>query len=160
MEYFLCTIFFFSSRRRHTRFDCDWSSDVCSSDLASKVFLFGRSLGSGVAVQLAAERPLAGVILVAPFDSLVEVAKRHYPYLPVDWMLKHRFDSIGRAPKIGVPLLCLVAAEDRIIPPEHSRRLYAAWGGPKQWIELQGAGHNSTDSAPAFWENIWKFLTR
>ena len=127
---------------------------------ADNVFLFGRSLGSGVAVQLAAERPLAGVILVAPFDSMVEVAKRHYPYLPVDWMLKHRFDSISRAPKIAVPLLCLVAADDRIIPAEHSRRLYAAWGGPKQWVELQGAGHNSTDSAPAFWENIWKFLTR
>jgi len=127
---------------------------------ANSVFLFGRSLGSAVAVQLAAERPLAGVILVAPFDSLVEVAKRHYPYLPVDWMLRHRFDSIGRAPKIAVPLLCLVAADDRIIPAEHSRRLYAAWGGPKQWVELQGAGHNSTDSAPAFWENIWKFLTR
>jgi uncharacterized protein len=127
---------------------------------ANKVFLFGRSLGSGVAVQLAAERPPAGVILVAPFDSLVEVAKRHYPYLPVDWMLKHRFDSIGRAPKIAVPLLCLVAADDRIIPAEHSRRLYAAWGGPKRWVELPGAGHNSTDSAPAFWENIWKFLMR
>jgi pimeloyl-ACP methyl ester carboxylesterase len=126
----------------------------------NNVFLFGRSLGGGVAVQLAAERPPAGVILVAPFDSLVEVAKRHYPYLPVDWMLKHRFDSIGRAPKIAVPLLCLVAADDQIIPAEHSRRLYAAWGGPKQWVELQGAGHNSTDSAPAFWENIWKFLTR
>src|SRR6202007_1452701 len=49
---------------------------------ADKVFLFGRSLGSGVAVQLAAERPLAGVILVAPFDSLVEVGKRHQPYTP------------------------------------------------------------------------------
>jgi len=43
-------------------------------------------------------------------------------------MLRHRFDSIGRAPKIAVPLLCLVAADDRIIPAEHSRRLYAAWG--------------------------------
>jgi len=93
-------------------------------------------------------------------EHLVEVGKRHYPYLPVDWMLRHRFDSIGRAPKIAVPLLCLVAADDQIIPAEHSRRLYAAWGGPKQWVELQGAGHNSTDSAPAFWENIWKFLTR
>ena len=137
-----------------------WYDYATGTLKASKVFLFGRSLGSGVAVQLAAERPLAGVILVAPFDSLVEVAKRHYPYLPVDWMLKHRFDSIGRAPKIAVPLLCLVAADDRIIPAEHSRRLYAAWGGPKQWVELQGAGHNSTDSAPAFWENIWKFLMR
>src|SRR5207245_8215813 len=84
--------------------------DYATSELkADKVFLFGRSLGSGVAVQLAAERPLAGVILVAPFDSLVEVVRYHYPYLPVDWMLKHRIDSSGRGPKIAVPLLCLVA---------------------------------------------------
>ena len=137
-----------------------WYDYAAREFKANKVFLFGRSLGSGVAVQLAAERPVAGVILVAPFDSLVEVGKRHYPYLPVDWMLKHRFDSMGRAPKIAVPLLCLVAAQDRIIPPEHSRRLYAAWGGAKQWVELQGAAHNSTDSAPAFWESIWNFLMR
>lgn len=133
--------------------------DYATRELKAKeVFLFGRSLGSGVAVQVAAERPVAGVILVAPFDSLVEVAKHHYPYLPVDWMLKHRFDSAVRAPQIGVPLLCLVAAHDEIIPAERSRRLYAAWGGAKRWVELEGAGHNSTDSAPAFWENIWKFL--
>jgi hypothetical protein len=133
--------------------------DYATRELKAKdVFLFGRSLGSGVAVHLAAERPVAGVILVAPFDSLVEVGKHHYPYLPVDWMLKHRFDSVARAPGIDVPLLCLAAEDDEIIPVERSRRLYAAWGGPKQWVELQGAGHNSTDSAPAFWENIWKFL--
>jgi pimeloyl-ACP methyl ester carboxylesterase len=125
---------------------------------ANKVFLFGRSLGSGVAVHLAAERPVAGVILVAPFDSLVEVGKHHYPYLPVDWMLKHRFDSVARAPGIGVPLLCLAAEYDEIIPVEHSRRLYEAWGGAKHWVGLRGARHNSTDSAPGFWENIWKFL--
>src|SRR5207244_11164222 len=109
---------------------------------------------------LAAEAALDEGVLFAPFDRMVGLAKRHYPYLAVHWMLQHRFDSIGRAPKIAVPLLCLVAADGRVIPPEHSRRLYAAWGGPKQWIELQGAGHNSTDSAPAFWESIWKFLTR
>ena len=62
--------------------------------------MFGRSLGSGVAVQLAAVRPVIGVILVAPFDSLVEVGKRHYPFLPVNWLLKHRFDSAAHAPKM------------------------------------------------------------
>jgi hypothetical protein len=52
-----------------------------------------------VAVALAAGRPLRGIVLVTPFDSLAAVAKRHYPYLPVDWMLKHRFDSIALAPR-------------------------------------------------------------
>ncbi|HEX7218622.1 MAG TPA: alpha/beta hydrolase [Burkholderiales bacterium] len=123
-----------------------------------KVYVFGRSLGSGVAVQLAAQRPLAGVILVAPFDSLVEVGKRHYPFLPVGWMLKHRFDSVALAPQIGAPLLCVVAMDDAIIPVEHAKRLHDAWGGPKRWVALEGAGHNSTDNAANYWTSIVAFL--
>jgi uncharacterized protein len=123
-----------------------------------KIYLFGRSLGSGVAVQLAAHRPVAGLILVAPFDSLVAVGKRHYPFLPVDWMLKHRFDSIALAPQLKVPLLCIVATADEIIPAEHSKRLYDAWGGEKRWVALEGAGHNSTDNAANYWTSIAAFL--
>jgi uncharacterized protein len=123
-----------------------------------KIYLFGRSLGSGVAVQLAAHRPVAGLILVAPFDSLVAVGKRHYPFLPVDWMLKHRFDSIALAPQIRPPLLCIVATGDEIIPAQHSKRLYDAWGGEKRWVALEGAGHNSTDHAANYWTSIAAFL--
>jgi pimeloyl-ACP methyl ester carboxylesterase len=123
-----------------------------------KVYLFGRSLGSGVAVQLAAHRPVAGVILVAPFDSLVEVGKRHYPFLPVNWMLKHRFDSVALAPAIKAPLLCVVASRDEIIPAEHSKRLYDAWGGEKRWVALEGAGHNSTDDSANYWTSVTAFL--
>jgi pimeloyl-ACP methyl ester carboxylesterase len=123
-----------------------------------KTYVFGRSLGSGVAVQLAAQRPVAGLVLVAPFDSLVSVGKRHYPFLPVDWMLKHRFDSIALAPKMKVPLLCIVASHDEIVPAEHAQRLYDAWGGPKQWVGLQGVGHNTTDGALDYWPSIAGFL--
>jgi hypothetical protein len=125
---------------------------------AKKIYAFGRSLGSGVAVQLAAQRPIAGVVVVAPFDSLVEVGKRHYPFLPVSWMLRHRFDSAALAPKISAPLLCIVAAGDDIVPPVHSQRLYDAWGGPKHWVGLDGAGHNSTDGAANYWTSIVAFL--
>ena len=123
-----------------------------------KIYVFGRSLGSGVAVQLAAQRPVAGVILVAPFDSLVEVGKRHYPFLPVNWMLRHRFDSIALAPAIKAPLLCIVATADEIIPAESSKRLYDAWGGEKRWVGLEGARHNSTDNAANYWTSILAFL--
>jgi uncharacterized protein len=125
---------------------------------ARKTFVFGRSLGSGVAVQLAAQRPVAGVILVAPFDSMVAMGKHYYPFLPVDLMLKHRFDSIALAPQIKAPLLCIVATADEIIPAERSRRLYDAWGGEKRWIGLEGAGHNSTDNAANYWTSITAFL--
>jgi pimeloyl-ACP methyl ester carboxylesterase len=124
------------------------------------IHVFGRSLGTGVAVQIAAQRPVAGVILVAPFDSLVEVGKRHYPFLPVNWMLKHRFDSVAVAPKIAAPLLCIVATDDEIIPVAHAKRLYEAWGGEKRWIGLEGAGHNSTDNAANYWTSIVAFLNK
>jgi pimeloyl-ACP methyl ester carboxylesterase len=125
---------------------------------AKRVFVFGRSLGSGVAVQLAAHRPVRGVILVSPYDSLAAVAKRYYWYLPVDWMLKHRFDSIGLAPQMSQPLLCFIAERDDVIPPEHAERLFAAWAGPKRRVLLGGAGHNTTDSAAGFWPAVREFL--
>ena len=125
---------------------------------ARQIVVFGRSLGSGVAVQLAAARPVSGVILVTAFDSLTNVARYHYPYLPVRWMLRHPFDSIERAPLIDAPLLCLAAERDEVIPIVHAKRLFNAWKGPKRWVALRGAGHNSTDDAPEFWERIRDFL--
>jgi pimeloyl-ACP methyl ester carboxylesterase len=127
---------------------------------ARMIMVFGRSLGSGVAVQLASARPVAGAILVAPYDSLASVGGHHYPFLPVRWMLRHRFDSMALAPAIDVPLLCLVAGRDEIIPLVHSKRLFEAWRGPKRWVELAGAGHNSTDDAPPFWQAIREFLVQ
>lgn len=122
-----------------------------------RIVAFGRSLGSGVAVQLAAERKLDAIVLIAPFDSMVAVGKRHYPFLPVSWLLKHRFDSLALAPKISAPLLCVVATHDEVIPAEHAKRLYDAWGGPKKWVELV-ASHNSIDGHPDYWPSIRSFL--
>lgn len=124
----------------------------------SRVAVMGRSLGSGVAVYLAAQRPVAGVILVSPYDSLESVARGVYPYLPIGLMLKHRFDSLARAPGIKVPLLCLVASEDRVIPRPHSERLYAAWGGAKQWREIRPASHDSLAGERDYWQAIAAFL--
>lgn len=123
-----------------------------------KIYAFGRSLGSGVAVRLAAERRVDAVILVTPFDSLVQVAKRHYPFLPVGLLLKHRFDSVSLAPKVAAPLLCLVATRDSIIPAEHAKLLYDAWAGPKRWVALEEAGHNTADAHPNYWRSINQFL--
>ena len=125
-----------------------------------RTFAFGRSLGSGVAVALAAQRPLAGLILVTPYDSLAAVAKRYYWYLPVDLLLKHRFDSIARAPSLKQPLLCLIAGRDDVIPPVHGERLFDAWGGPKRKILLREAGHNSADAHPMFWPSIREYLAQ
>jgi len=137
----------------------DFAAKLPGADPARTV-AFGRSLGSGVAVALAAQRPLAQVILVTPYDSLAAVAKRYYWYLPVDLLLKHRFDSIALAPALKQPLLCLIAEHDEVIPPAHGERLCDAWGGNRKKVLLREAGHNTTDAHPVFWTSIREFLVQ
>jgi pimeloyl-ACP methyl ester carboxylesterase len=121
---------------------------------STRVVLVGRSLGSGVATFVAAQRSLAGVILISPYDSMTDLARRHYPWLPVGLLLRHRFDSHSLARTIRAPLVAIVAGRDTIIPPAHSRRLFDAWSGSKRWIELPDAGHNDLSNQTAFWPAI------
>jgi pimeloyl-ACP methyl ester carboxylesterase len=123
------------------------------------VVAMGRSLGSGVATALASQRPIAGVVLVSPYDSLVSVAQSAYPFLPVRIMLRHRFDSIARAPGIKAPLLAIAAGQDGLIPPALSRRLVKAWGGPARLEVLEGRDHNNVHLHPLYWTLITQFLT-
>ena len=103
---------------------------------------------------------MAGLVLATPFDSLESVAKRHYPFAPVSLFLRHRFDSLDLAPRIGVPMLCIVAERDSIIPAEHAHRLHAAWQGDKRLVSIANAGHNDVSASPAFWREIGHFLSR
>jgi hypothetical protein len=123
-----------------------------------RVVAIGRSLGTGVATYLASQRPIAGVVLISPYDSLVQVARRAYPFLPVDLLLRHRFESAARAPSIHAPLLALAAAQDELIRPERSRRLVQAWGGPAQLEVLDGVDHNSIHLHADYWRLIDGFL--
>ena len=120
--------------------------------------LMGRSLGSGVAVYVASQRRVRGVILVTPFDSLLNVARHHYPILPVGLLLRHSFDSIGMAPAIPTPALFLVAARDEVIPPEFAVRLAQAWGGPRHTVHIEGAGHNDIQLEADYWQAVNRFL--
>jgi pimeloyl-ACP methyl ester carboxylesterase len=137
----------------------DWTRSRSDVEHA-RIVAFGRSLGSGVAVRLAFERPLAGMVLATPFDSLENVAKHHYPLVPVSVLLRHRFDSLGLAPRIGIPMLCIVAERDSIVPAENARRLHAAWQGGKRLVSIAGADHNDVSASPAFWREIGQFLSK
>jgi len=136
-----------------------WASQRADVD-ATRIVAMGRSLGSGVAVFLASQRPLAGVILVTPYDSLRAVAQRHYPYAPVSLLLRHNFDSGARAPGIKSPLLVLAARRDTLVPALHARALLAKWAGPKTWREFEQAGHNDLDADPGYWTEIAAFLSQ
>jgi hypothetical protein len=125
---------------------------------AERIVLVGRSLGTGVATYVAARRPVRAVVLVSPYDSMVALAGHHYPFLPVRWLLRHRFESIERAPGIKAPLLAIAGERDEIIPPASSRRLYEAWGGPTRWVAIPDANHNDLGWQRSFWEPIRAFL--
>jgi uncharacterized protein len=124
----------------------------------TRIVLVGRSLGTGVATHVAARRPVRGVVLISPYDSMVALARHHYPYLPVRWLLRHRFDAIARAPEIRTPLLAIAGERDAVIPPDFSRRLFDAWGGPKRWVLIPGANHDDLGQGRPFWEPIRAFL--
>lgn len=123
------------------------------------VVLMGRSLGTGVAVHVAAKRKVGGVILVTPFDSLLNVARSHYPIFPVGLLLKHRFDSADLAPGIATPALFLSASEDQVVPVRFAKKLEMVWGGPTTAVTIDGTDHNTIETAPAYWESVNAYLS-
>ncbi len=125
-----------------------------------RIVAMGRSIGSGVAVHLARERAVKAVILVSPYDSITAVVRDAFPFLPVSLVLKHSFRAASWAPGVAAPLLALIGAEDRVVSPKRSHRLIAAWGGSREVRVIEGAGHNSIDQSPEYWESIRGFLGR
>lgn len=123
-----------------------------------RIILMGRSLGTCVAVELAARRKVERLVLISPFASLRALARKHFPWFPVGPFLRHPFDIIDHAPGITAPLLAIIAAEDRIVPPEHSRRLLAAWGGETRALVIAGADHNDLGPQREFWSAIETFI--
>jgi fermentation-respiration switch protein FrsA (DUF1100 family) len=125
---------------------------------ADKIVVMGRSLGSGVATHIAANRPVRSVVLVTPYDSMAAVGQGHYRFLPVRLLLKHKFPSDEWAPKISAPVLIVAAEWDNIVPPAHAKRLFDVWKGPKQIHVLQRVGHNDIERDERYYQLIDSFL--
>jgi fermentation-respiration switch protein FrsA (DUF1100 family) len=109
---------------------------------AARLVYFGESLGTAVAVGLAAEHPPAALILRSPFTSMADIGAHHYPILPVRLMLRDRFDSRDTIARVRAPILVIAGDRDDIVPLEHSRRLYDAAPSPKELVIIKGASHN------------------
>jgi uncharacterized protein len=110
-----------------------------------RLVYFGESLGSGVAIQLAAERPPAALIVRSPFTSLVDIGRYHYPMLPVALLLRDRFPSVDRGPLLRSPTLVIAGTRDTIVPIDSSRRFFDAIAAPKTFVEIRGADHNDDE---------------
>ncbi len=127
----------------------------------AEITALGRSLGSGVATYLAVQRPLDRLVLVTPFDNFESLAKGLYPVYPVGLLLRESYDSLARAPAIRAPTLIVIAAQDRQIPPDHARRLAAAFAaGQVEVVEIPDADHFSVSLRPGYAAALQGFLTR
>lgn len=126
-----------------------------------QVSLIGRSLGSGVAVRLASQRPVQNLILVTPYNSLEEIAARQYPWVPVKWLLKDRFESGKYAAHIRVPTLLLAASNDEVIPRASTQRLLENFPqGVAVLRVVPDSGHNSISDRAQYLQWIGDVLNR
>lgn len=124
-----------------------------------KIFLMGRSLGTGIAIQVAAARPAAGLILVTPYENIAAIARFQYPWLPLERLLRHTFHAIDFAPQIKIPALVVLAESDEVIPVESGRRLGEALGGPTQIVTLP-TGHMDIHEYADYFPTINCFVSR
>lgn len=128
---------------------------------ASRMVIWGESLGTGLAIRLAAEEPraMAAVILESPYTSLLALARLHYPLLPSGLLLRDRYDSLSRIPAVQAPVLIVQGARDMLVPPAMGREIAAAARAPVELWEAPGAGHNDLGAAGAI-EEAARFLAR
>ena len=99
--------------------------------ISKNIILYGESLGTGVATELGTSNAFGGIILESPFTSITNAAKIYYPYLPVNIILKDRYDSIGKIKNITIPILIMHGKKDNIVPQKMGLELYEKANQPK-----------------------------
>jgi pimeloyl-ACP methyl ester carboxylesterase len=125
----------------------------------SSISVMGRSLGSGVAMFLAAKRDAARLVLITPYDSIARLAQSSYPIFPVSVMLKDRYDSLSHASSIAIPTLMLIAERDEFIPMKSSQNLAAALDPSMTTVNvIVNAGHNTIQNFDQYTTALAEFL--
>lgn len=123
-----------------------------------RIVLYGESLGSGVAVPLAADEPVGGLILDAPFTSAADVARTVYWFLPVALLMRDQYRSLDRIGALRAPLLVIHGARDGVVPAELGRRLYEAAPEPKRFVAVPDGSHVDNLESPAGLAAVRAFL--
>jgi uncharacterized protein len=125
-----------------------------------EIYLVGRSLGSGVACQVVSRRLVQGAILITPYDSIANVARSHYPWLPIKILLKHHFSSLDFLAAIHCPLLVIYGGRDKVVPPERTENLLRHIQSEKEIVFIPQAEHGTIEMHEAYWTAILRFLHR
>jgi pimeloyl-ACP methyl ester carboxylesterase len=122
------------------------------------VIVIGRSLGTGVAARLASTRPVAKLVLVTPYDSLLGIAQRQFPIFPVRWLLQDKYESWRYVPKIRARVLILQAENDEVIPATSTELLRSRFpAGQVDCVVVPGASHNTIGDAPLYVRSLAAF---
>lgn len=152
------------SEGRPTEAGCYAAADAASDWLrhtqavpAERLVLYGGSLGGGVAVDVASRREHRALLLLATFASMPGVAQWLYPWLPVRWFMRNRFDSVSKIRHVRRPVFIAHGDRDRLIPLAQGRQLYEAAHEPKRFFTLKGCDHHDTPG-PDFWAAVREFL--
>jgi len=124
----------------------------------SRIAIFGWSLGSAVAVDVASHVPAAAVILEGAPSSLVDIGQIRYPFIPVRWLMRNPFDSMAKIGSVHAPLLFLHSPDDAVVPISEGRRLFAAAPDPKQFVEIRGGHVYAVERDPRFFDYVHRFL--
>lgn len=124
-----------------------------------KIILYGESLGSGVAVQMAAEYKAAGLVLETPFSSAAAVAAAIYPFIPARLLLKDRYDNIAKISGIHpMPVLVMHGTADGVVPFKEGKKLFEAANDPKKFVTVDGGNHNNLYDDPKTAAAVTDFL--
>lgn len=122
-----------------------------------RVIIYGYSLGSAVAIDLAARLPAAGLIVEGAFLSIPARGAELYPYLPVAWLAHNRFASVDKVGRVTMPKLFIHASRDKVVPLAHGRRLFELARAPKYFQEVAGAHVDAYQVDPAFFDSVRRF---
>lgn len=115
---------------------------IASGFAPGNILIYGRSIGSGVAVELASSEPCKGLILESPFSSLARLANEKFPFFFPSLYLRYRFDNIGKINSVRCPVIFLHGSHDTLIPVSHSERLFKRFTGRKELVIVDRGSHN------------------
>lgn len=142
--------------------DAAAAMQLAYTQFGAPLYVWGESLGCGVAAAAVrqTEVPIAGLVLFLPWDSLANVASSHYPWVPVRWLLRDRYDSVANLRNVKGPVAVVLAGEDEVIPVHHGKELYAQLDTTKKLWVMPGAGHNTMPVAAdlVWWREVADFL--
>ena len=125
---------------------------------SNNITIIGRSLGTGVAIQLASKVKASKLILVSPYDSMINTAYDHYPFLPVKWILKNTFESNKYVGQLTQKTMIIYGDQDTVVSPERTLSLIKAFKNKPKVVVFKGRHHNNVFDDEQYWPSINDFI--